>query len=153
MSPTGFRPSRAAAAIYRSLFAYEEATGRGFACTDNVGYVVDLPNRGSFSPDASFFVGEPSGMQYLDGAPVFAAEVRSANDYGAAAEASIAQKRADYFAAGTQVVWDVDLQADAVIRAYQASQPEQPTIFRRGDQAETGRALPGWTFEVNALFQ
>jgi len=33
--------------------------------------------------------------------------VRSENDYGLAAEGELATKRADYFAAGTRVVWDV----------------------------------------------
>ncbi len=42
-------------------------------------------------------------MDSVQGAPVFAVEVRSKANDGPAAE------RADYFAAGTQVVWDVDL--------------------------------------------
>ena len=48
----------------------------------------------------------------------------------------MAAKRTDYFAAGTQVVWDVDLIREKVIRVYRASAPEQPTIYRPGDSAE-----------------
>ena len=39
-------------------------------------------------------------MKFVQGAPVFAAEVRSEGDYGEAAERAMAAKRADYFAAG-----------------------------------------------------
>ena len=49
---------------------------------------------------------------------MFAVEVRSENDYGPEAELALARKRADYFAAGTQVVWDVDVLRTGEIRAY-----------------------------------
>lgn len=68
--------------------------------------LVTLPNRRSFSPDAAFHVG-PLSDDFLDGAPIFAVEIRSKDDYGPAAEARLAAKRADYFAGGTLVVWDV----------------------------------------------
>ena len=59
--------------------------------------------RESFSPDAAYFLGPfPSNpMRFLVGPPIFAVEVRSENDYGPAAEAAMADKRADYFEAGT----------------------------------------------------
>ena len=112
-----------AGAIFRSLLDYEEATGRGYAIPDNVGFVVNLPNRRSFCPDAAFFVGESSGPKFLEGAPVFAVEVRSEEDYGPAAEKRLAAKRADYFAAGTRVVWDVDFLRDELVRSYSPSVP------------------------------
>ena len=88
----------------------------------------------------------------LNGPPVFAAEIRSENDYGLAAETSLAQKRADYFAAGTLVVWDVDLLSPDVIMVYRASDPDQPTIYRRGQIAEAEPAVPGWRMPVDELF-
>ena len=54
--------------------------------TYNVGFVVRLPNRRSFSPDAAFTTEAPLTGKFIEGAPVFAAEVRSEDDYGAAAE-------------------------------------------------------------------
>ena len=45
---------------------------------------VNLPNRQSFSPDATFYTGEAAGMKFGEGAPAFAAEVRSEGDYGPA---------------------------------------------------------------------
>lgn len=63
------------------------------------------------------------------------------------------QKRADYFAAGTLVVWDVDLQGDAVIKSYKASASETPVIFRRGEMADAEPAVPGWRMPVDDLFE
>src|SRR6266702_3482467 len=71
-----------------------------------------------------------------EGAPVFAVEVRSENDYGLAAERAMAEKRADYFACGTQVVWDVDMLSEHVVKVYRASDPDHPTIYRHGEIAE-----------------
>lgn len=154
MSPTGGVPGRAAGRIYRSLDDYEQAVGGGYAFPDNVGFLVDLPDRHSFSPDAAFWIGKlPSGGQFLTGAPVFAAEVRSTNDYGPDGEQSLARKRADYFAAGTLVVWDVDVLRDREIRVYRASCPDQPDIFRRGERADAEPALPGWSLLVDDLLR
>ena len=63
-------------------------------------------------------------MKFGEGAPVFAVEVRSEGDYGPAAERAMAQKRADYFAAGTLVVWDVDLLSDEIVKSYRAGKAE-----------------------------
>ena len=152
MPPTGFLPSRVASAIYRSLFDYEQRTKAGYAISDNTGFLVNLPNRQSFSPDAAFYTGTPTGMKFLTGAPVFAVEVRSENDYGPQAEREIADKRQDYFAAGTLVVWDVDLLSDEVVKVYRATDPANPTIYRRGEMAEAEPAVPGWRMAVDELF-
>src|SRR5690242_14676830 len=105
MSPTGIDPGYAGDEIFASLHQYVRRMGRGRAVGDNKGFRVDLPNRQSFSPDAAYYTG-PSlrGMRFYEGAPVFAVEVRSENDYSPQAEREIAQKRADYFTAGTRVV-------------------------------------------------
>jgi Uma2 family endonuclease len=91
-------------------------------------------------------------MRFLNGAPIFAAEVRSENDYGPDAERALAQKRLDYFAAGTLVVWDIDLLNENVVRVYRSDDPTAPTIYRRGDLAEAEPAVPGWTMPVDDLF-
>ena len=153
MSPTGYAPGYASAEIFVSLREYARRTKKGHAVPDNVGFIVDLPNRKSFSPDAAYYMGKPVGMKFLEGAPVFAAEVRSENDYGEAAEREIAQKRADYFAAGTLVVWEVDLLGDDVVRVYRASDPQSPAVYRRGDIAEAEPAVPGWSMPVDDLFE
>jgi Uma2 family endonuclease len=152
MSPTGAKPGRAATKIAASLILYEEEHGGGYAFGDNVGFLVRLPNRDSFSPDAAWYVGAVESMKFLEGAPVFAVEVRSENDYGPKAEQAIAQKRDDYFAAGTEVVWDVDLLSAEVIKSYRRSDPTNPTLVRRGDLADAEPAVPGWTIPVDKLF-
>jgi Uma2 family endonuclease len=91
-------------------------------------------------------------MRFLEGSPVFAVEVRSVNDYGPAAEQVMAKKRADYFACGTLVVWDVDLLSEDVVKVYRASRPDDPTIYRRGGIAEAEPAVPGWRMPVDSLF-
>src|SRR5205085_9944501 len=118
MSPTGDLPGSAALEIVISLREQSRRTGYGRAYGDNVGFIVNLPNRKSFSPDAALYVGPRSGGKFLDGAPIFAVEVRSASDYGPKAEAAMARKRRDYLAAGTLVVWDVDVLKAEVIRGY-----------------------------------
>ncbi len=150
---TGDEPSTAAFNIAVSLKMYQRKTFSGRTYTDNVGFLVDLPNRKSFSPDASFFVGERSGMKFLKGAPIFAVEVRSENDYGKTAEKAIEQKRADYFAAGTKIVWDVDLLSDDTIKSYSRENPNNPKIFRRGEIADAEPFLPGWKISVDELFE
>jgi Uma2 family endonuclease len=151
MPPTGGVSGRAGGKIYLSLDAYEQSTRSGYAFPDNVGFAVNLPHRKSFSPDAAFYVGELRGGDFLEGAPVFAAEVRSKNDYGEKAEAAIARKRADYFACGTLVVWDVDVLREKVVRVYRTGAPDNPTVYRKGDTAEAEPALPGWHIPVDAF--
>ena len=152
MSPTGAQPNYAAFEIAVSLRNYANRTGKGRAVTDNAGFRVDLPHRQSFSPDAAYWTGDDPGMKFFDGAPIFAAEVRSEDDYGPAAERAMAAKRTDYFAAGTLVVWDVDLLNADVVRVYRADDPDNSTLYRRGEHAEAEPAVPGWQMPVNDLF-
>jgi Uma2 family endonuclease len=177
MAATGFLPGFAGGEIYSSLRDYGFATRRGYALPDNVGYLVnlparqgvtvcwksangwqelvtDLPKRESFSPDAAFFTGKlpVNKGKFLQGAPIFAVEVRSENDYGELAEKEIAKKRVDYFEVGTLVVWDVDVLRGELIKVYRAGEPRNPTLYHRGEVAEADLALPGWRMEVERLF-
>jgi Uma2 family endonuclease len=153
MPATGGWPGYAADEIFVSLRQYARRTKRGRAVADNRAFRVHLPHRESFSPDAAYFIGPSPKMRFFDGAPIFAAEVRSEWDYGPAAERDIKAKRADYFAAGTLVVWDVDLLSSDVVRVYRSTAPNVPTIYRRGDTAEAEPAVPGWQMPVDDLFE
>jgi Uma2 family endonuclease len=152
MPPTGGEPGFAGDEIFVSLREYSKRTGAGRAVSNNKAFRVNLPHRKSFSPDAAFYVGPHPGMKFYDRAPVFAAEVRSEDDYGPKAEREMAQKRADYFSAGTLAVWDVDLMSDGAVRVYRAADPDNPKIYRRGEVAEAEPAVPGWTMPVDDLF-
>lgn len=153
--PTGRRPNLIAGRIFRSLAEYADVPGRGEAYTDNMGFAVPelTSGRQSFSPDVSYFTGPfpADPMRFVEGAPVFAVEVRSQNDYGPSAEVEIADKRADYFEAGTLVVWDVDPFAGR-IRTYRAVAPDRPEEFGPGQVADAEPAVPGWRVDVTRIF-
>jgi len=151
LSPTGGAPGYAGDEIFVALRECARRTGRGYAVGDNKAFRFNLPRRKSISPNAAFYIGPSPGMKFFEGAPVFAVEVRSKGDYGVRAERALARKRADYFAAGTLVVWDVDLLSDEIVRVYRASDPTRPTIYRRGEVAEAEPAVSGWTMPVNDL--
>ncbi len=158
MPLTGDDPGYAGDEVFVALREYSKRTRQGRAVGDNKGFRVDLPSRQSFSPDAAFHIGTPAGMKFFEGAPIFAmevrsaVEVRSAGDYGDRAEVEMAAKRADYFAAGTHAVWDVDLLSEDVVRVYCADHLNHPTIYRRGEIAEAEPAVPNWTMPVNDFF-
>jgi Uma2 family endonuclease len=153
--PTGRKPARVGGRIYRSLDDHASSVKVGEAFPDNLGYAVPmLPSgRESFAPDASYHRGPfpKDSMRFINGAPHFAAEVRSECDYTPGADAQMAEKRSDYFLAGTEVVWDVDPVAEC-IHAYRASDPEHPVTFRRGDSADAEPAVPGWRVAVDWIF-
>ena len=154
MPPVGEEAGLSRAQIALSLRDYAHCTQQGRAIIGNVGFRVNLENRLSFSPDVAFINRARSGnAAFIEGAPVFAVEVRSENDFGPHMEREIAQKRADYFTAGTLVVWDVDPFGEDVIKKYSASAPDTPQIFRRGDIADAEPAVPGWTMRVDEIFE
>ena len=133
-----------------SLLLHCDSLGEGIAFGDNAGFLCDLPNRKSFSPDAAFEVGPPLEMGFLTLPPVFAVEVRKENDYGRAAELSIASKIADYVAAGTRCVWDVDL-VNEEVRKFTPANPTQLEVFHRGERADAGETVPNWSIAVGSL--
>lgn len=151
MSPTGDIPGRAAENILLSLRQYERTAG-GRSRGDNQQFDVELPGRHSFSPDTSYTRASVTSSGSIKGAPDFAVEVRSSWDYGRRMERKLAAKRDDYFAAGTQVVWDVDVLREPLIRVYRADRPDTPDVFRRGEVADAEPAVPGWRFAVDELF-
>src|SRR5262249_45963378 len=120
------------------------ATGRGFECTCLIGNPSARmrPTISDHVPACGFPKAPPSSPSKSAG-----------GDYGRAAERAMSAKRADYFACGTQVVWDVDLLSADVIKSYKASDPDHPVIFRRGDIADAEPAVPGWRMAVDDLFE
>jgi Uma2 family endonuclease len=153
----GYLPGVIALRIALSLTRYAEETGCGVAFGDNVGFAIRPPltsGRQSFSPDAAYFTGPlPANlMRFPEGAPILAIEVRSENDYGPAAERAMAEKRSDYFEAGTKVVWDVDPVA-GVVNSYAADSPQTPTSFGRGQEADAESVAPGWRVSLDWLFK
>jgi Uma2 family endonuclease len=153
--PSGHKPSQAALKIAVSLREHAKNLGHAFAFAGGMGFAVpELPSgRESFCPDAAYYSGPlpANRMRFIEGPPTLAVEVRSENDYGPAADRAIAEKRADYFAAGTLAVWDVDPVAECV-HVYRATVPDRPTTYSRGQSADAEPAVPGWRVAVDAIF-
>ncbi len=139
--------------IELSLVRYEDEYEYGYALPDPVAFIVDIPGRQSFSPDVAFVeeLGEHPENFHV-GPPLFAVEVRSKNDHGPKADREYADKRRDYFAAGTLVVWDVNPRT-RIVASYRRDDPEHPTLFRAGDTADAEPAVPHWRISVDRLFR
>ncbi|MDX1945633.1 MAG: Uma2 family endonuclease [Pirellulaceae bacterium] len=153
---SGYEPSRVALEIAVSLRDYARSSGKGVAFADGIGFAIRpllTSGRQSFSPGASYYVGPlpANRMRFVEGAPIFAVEVRSEDDYGPSAELDMAAKRADYFEAGTQVVWDVDPEARTVT-IYRSTSPLTAERFVDGQIADAEPALPGWRLAVSEVF-
>jgi len=87
-------------------------------------------------------------MRFIDGGPTFAAEVRSESDYKPGADVDMAEKRADYFLAGTEVVWDVDTVAECIHVIALQIQIIQSVSQRRSGRSGAGGSPAGawrWT--------
>jgi Uma2 family endonuclease len=153
MSPNGYRHGKAAHRIRQSLDAYQERHGGGYAVSEASSFVIQLRGPRTFTPDAAWWIGrEPEDDELIEGAPAFAAEVRSKSDYGLTAERAMAIKRADYFAGGTKVVWDIDRRG-RVVHVYRADDPNHPNLYRSGDVIDAEPAVPGWTMLVDDIFR
>ena len=152
--PHGRRPNVVAGRIFRKLADYADDRG-GTAFTDGIGFAVPVASSGreSFSPDVSYYAAplDLSSMRFVEDAPTLAIEVRSENDYGPKPEREMASKRAEYFEAGTLVVWDVDPVA-GVVRRYRPGDAT-PAEFRAGDEADAEPAAPGWRVMVDWLMR
>jgi Uma2 family endonuclease len=46
----------------------------------------------------------------------------------------------------------VDVLRKEEVRVYRASDPDAPTVYRRGERAEAEPAMPGWQMPVDELF-
>ena len=65
-------------------------------------------------------------------------------------QSNAARERADYFEAGTRVVWDVDPQA-GVIRSYSQESPDHPKVFELGQEADAEPPVHGWRMPVDRI--
>lgn len=152
LTGTQFGPGEAAFRIRLSLHNHAQAHGGGWPISESVTFIMETPRIQVFIPDVAWYVGEVSDGEHVYGAPTLAVEIRSKGDYGPGAEREMRRKRGLYFAAGAQVVWDVDVLREKLIRVYRADDPDHATIYRQGDVADAEPAVQGWRFAVNELF-
>jgi len=153
IGPSGGENAIARVSILFSLKMYERGhKGAGVVRTSGAAFRVDSPHRRSICADVSWYTGPRSESDLAPIPSLFAAEVRDLASFGEEAEAYRATKCADFFAAGTQVVWDVDVIREGLIRVYRATDPENPAVYRRGEVAEAEPAVPEWRFPVDELW-
>ena len=123
----------------------------------NLGYVtgeqgmVELPSGPVRGPDVAFFAWDrlpnrrrPS-KPIPELAPDLAVEVLSVSN----TKAEMARKRAEYFAAGVRLVWEIDPRARTA-RAYTAA--DRFTDLSAADALDGGDVLPGFTLPLADLF-
>jgi Uma2 family endonuclease len=153
---SGHRHNYVAGRLYIRLMSHADSTTRGYVYTDSMGFVVHelRSGRESFSPDVAFYDGPlpADERDFVEGPPTLAVEVRGKNDYGKTADRELAAKRADYFEAGTLVVWDVDPDTKSV-HVYRAAAPDRPDTFTEGQEADAEPAVPGWRISVDEIFR
>lgn len=78
-------------------------------------------------------------------APNLAVEVLSSSN----TPGEMAMKRQDYFAAGAELVWEIDPAARTVLVF---TSPTQSTTLTQADTLDGGAVLPGFTLPVQELF-
>jgi hypothetical protein len=109
--PAGFRPKEVASNILIALREQPKRFGGGWACNENLGFVVPELSSGreSFCPNAVDVVGPRPRIRRGSWMVRRPSPSRSAakEDDGPADEAEMASTRADDHEAGTLVVWDV----------------------------------------------
>ena len=44
------------------------------------------------------------------------------------------------------------IEGSEAVKVYRGTDPDNPTVYRRGDLAEAEPAVPGWTMPVEDLF-
>lgn len=150
--PSGARPAGVAGEIAFDLSRYVDRTGVGEVYTSTLVYAVPelRSGRETFSPDVSYYNGPLPTNDWgpIEEPPTFAVEVRKYEDYQRPVEAERAAKRADYFEAGTLVVWDIDPVEDTIA----CYRPDGSCVmFRLGDVADAEPAVPGWRMRVDEI--
>ena len=135
--------------VIYELIHYNRSNPLGRVYGSNRGYVTgpDSPTT-SRMPDVSFVSNERLGTDLFgmlyDGAPDLAVEVLSASN----TESEIAQKTAEYPAAGGKAVWIVDIDA-RTLTIHTVDAP--PQSLSDADTVSGAEALPGFSCPVAAL--
>jgi Uma2 family endonuclease len=149
MPPPGFRHGQVVARTSRHLDVYAEETGSGVVFS-NGGVILERNPDTVRGPDVAFVRTErlPEGADipgYLPIGPDLAVEVASPFDE----RREVEQKVAEYFAAGTRLVWRLD----PVKRTVTVRTPDgAERVYADGDDLDGGDVLPGFRIPVSVLF-
>jgi len=123
----------------------------GRVLDSSAGFMVGAELQQLRCPDVSFVSNERlkilRGTGFARGAPDLAAEVLSEGQHG---EAYARPKLGEYFAAGSKVVWFVDLRTRTV-REYLPAQAEF-RVYAEGAAITLGAVAPGFSCHIDRFF-
>jgi Uma2 family endonuclease len=147
--PAGFEHGVGGMRVGYYLHAYIELHPIGVVCNSDTGFVLFRGPDTVRAPDASFVTAERAARQvrpeaYFEGAPDLAVEVVSPGD----SAHEVAEKVADYLAAGTRLVWVVHQRRKTVTVHDPGAKPR---VLTAADTLDGGDLLPGFLVPVGAL--
>jgi Uma2 family endonuclease len=150
MSPGGWLHGHLVMKIGNVLGAYVEENGLGMAFGEQTGFILTRNPDTVRAPDAAFvreerIPVERDPTEYFPGAPDLAVEVLSPSNRAPAMKRKLAQ----YFAAGTQMVWVVDPKTRVIIVH---ARGRQPALLHETDALDGEDVLPGFHYDIAKLF-
>ena len=149
MAPAGEPHADSQASIVTELKLQGERKGHGKAYGE-IGVILWKNPFRVVEPDAAFVKTSSlpvriSPERYLETIPELIVEVRSKND----TKAYLAQKVADYLAAGARLVWVIDPDDSTVTEHRPGSEPR---TLSRGDTLPCEDIIPGFRLSLAELF-
>lgn len=145
----GWYESRLAAVLIGLLERFLEQQDLGFVL-DGTGMIRVDPGQIRL-PDVSFFAWErfPNrilpGEQILDFVPELAVEILSPSN----TKKEMSRKRAEYFAGGGKLVWEVDTEKRTV---EVFTSPDESTVLDENATLDGGAVLPGLSVPIRQWF-
>ena len=149
MTPAGAEHGVVAARVAHVLQEYADTQG-GVCCGGETGFILRRTPDVVRAPDAAFVSRErvpKNGIpkSFWPFAPDLAVEVPSPNDRFS----EVHLKIAEYFAAGTRLVWIVE---PATRRVHVYRSPHEVQVLERDGELTGGDVLPGFRCAVKRLF-
>ena len=150
MSPAGWLHGHLVMKIGAVLGTYVEEKKLGMAFGEQTGFILTRNPDTVRAPDAAFvrearIPRERSLTDYFPGAPDLAVEVLSPSNRASAMKRKLAQ----YFDAGTRLVWVVDPKT----RLMTVHAPgRKPAILHETDTLDGEDVLPGFHYSIAKLF-
>jgi len=146
--PAGYEHGRVAARILGRLSAHVSSTGCGELLAAETGFTLQRRPDTVRAPDVAYLRADrapaPGTRGFPELAPDLAVEVRSPDD----SHRELAEKVADWLAAGTQVVWVVDPRARTLVVH---TSDQAPRTLGEADTLTGGEVLPGFAVVVREL--
>ena len=150
MPPAGYHHGTLSVKVTLSLGNYVAAHNLGEVCAAETGFLIESNPDHVRAPDAAFIRRERvEAAGYIDGyfpgPPDLAVEVISPNDR----YTEVAEKVADWLAAGVQLLILVDPRRRSVTR----HAPDQPPVtLTDQDTLDGSPVVPGWQLPIRDLF-